>query len=277
MATRWLCVTSTESKEYPAVSVDMILRPFKHTTMPDKPSVPAIFLDDVGVISDPAVRAHEWPRFVAEFFAPLLGGPPERWSEANPIVYRSLEPTLVVGPGESDYITWFRDRHITWLRGMAAYVGVSAPIEDDACALLARKATEYITERVRAEYHGVNAAVTRLHGLGFTLFTASGQNSWELEGYLKGMGIRQCFRSLFGADLINQGKYSPEYFRRVFEATGVNPENSLVVDDNPKCLGWAATLGARTCLIGGSPTTDVAADVTVGALRELPEVLERPG
>ena len=122
----------------------------------------AIFMDDVGVMSDPALRAHEWPRLVAEFFVPVLGGRPEQWSEANPVVFRSLEPTLAIGPGESNYIKCYRARQITWLRGMAAYVGVSAPIDDHACALLARKATDYITQRARTEYQGVKAVGARL-------------------------------------------------------------------------------------------------------------------
>ncbi len=235
--------------------------------------VSVIFLDDVGVISDPALRAIEWPKLVGEFFTPLLGGRPEQWSEANSVVFRRFEPDLLVGPKGTDYLTWFRARHIAWMRGMAEYVGVSAPVEDEACALLARKATEYVSERARSEYQDVRGALARLRSLGFTLHTSSGQNSWELECILKAAGVRQCFNTLFGADLVNCWKYSEEYYRRILKSSGADPDSSLVVDDQPRCLQWAASLGAKTCLMKRNPGPDGAADLVVESLGQLAEVL----
>jgi hypothetical protein len=53
-------------------------------------SRPVMFLDDGGVINDPAVRRAQWYPLVAEFFVPRLGGTPEAWSAANQQVNRRM-------------------------------------------------------------------------------------------------------------------------------------------------------------------------------------------
>jgi FMN phosphatase YigB (HAD superfamily) len=110
--------------------------------------------------------------------------------------------------------------------------------------------------------------------MGFRIFTASGEHSRELDGYLRGMGIRQHFDVLYGPDLVNEGKYSAEYYRLVFEHAGITPQRALVVDDKPRHLAWASDLGARTCLVS-SPRHDAKVDFAVPMLADLPSLLRR--
>lgn len=237
--------------------------------------ITALFIDDGGVMNDNALRAPEWQRLVGEYFTPRLGGDITIWNEANRVVFARLEQILHVGPGEQDYITWFEDYQLRWLRDMVGFVGVTVPGNDAQCLELVWQASDYITQRVRSGYHGVVDAVRRLKRNGFTLFTSSGEHSRELEGYLKGMGIRDYFNTLYGSDIINQGKYSIEFYRRVFDHSGVVPEHALVVDDRLHNLIWAASLGAKTCLVGADPHHGGRVDMFIASLSDLPVALEK--
>lgn len=212
----------------------------------------AIFLDDGGVINDNGLRGAEWRRLVAEFFIPVLGGDRSSWMEANLVVFERLEPMLIGGPKGRDYGEWYDSFMLDWLREMTDHVGVDRPVDDADCIQLAWQASDYITSRVRSSFPGVDRAIRDLSGMGFRLFTASAEHSRELAGYLEGIGVRESFDCLYGPDLVNAGKISVDYYRRIFAHAGVSPEHALVVDDRLHNLDWAATLGATTCLITDS-------------------------
>ena len=235
--------------------------------------IDTLFLDDGGVMNDDTQRAPEWQRLVAEFFAPLLGGDLTSWVDANAVVFECLLPMLEAGPKGQEYDEWFDSTQLLWLRRMAAHVGVAVPADDAQCIRLAWQASDYVTLRVRASYPGAVEAIRMLHSMGFTLFTASGGHSRELHGYLSGMGVRECFDRLYGADLIKVGKNSAEYYHRLFKHSGVNPNHTLVVDNKPHCLAWASSLGATTCLVGAVHEHIAKANFTVGSLTELSSVL----
>ena len=240
-----------------------------------RPEITAIFIDDGGVMNDNELRGPEWQRLIAEFFVPLLGGNRASWAEANLAVIERLIPIFETGPKGQDYCAWDNAYRLNWLRGMAEHVGVTIPAEDAECLELSNRATDYITLRVRAAYPGATDAIRVLHNMGFTLFTASGEHSRELDGYLRGMGIRQHFTSLYGSDLVNTVKNSIEYYRRLFEHAGIAPNRALVVDDKPHLLTWANSLGAATCLVGTAQESGAKANFTVAKLGDLPSVLRK--
>lgn len=239
------------------------------------PEVTAIFIDDVGVMNDNALRGPEWQRLVAEYFAPRLGGDHATWAEANRVVFKRLEPFIIAGPGEQEYTAWHHTYWLLWLREMAAFVGVPMPEDDAQCLEIAWQSNDYVTERIHSTYPGATEAIHLLHRKGFILFTASGEHSRELEGYLKGMGIRSLFHTLYGPDIINYGKRSVEYYRRIFNHTGVIPNQALVVDDYPYALVWAASLGAKTCLVSPNLHQDAGVDLIISSLGNLPSALEK--
>jgi HAD superfamily hydrolase (TIGR01509 family) len=88
------------------------------------------------------------------------------------------------------------------------------------------------------------------------------------------MTVRDCFGRLYGPDLVNTPKEGPRYYERIFADAGVDPADAVVIDDFPGALAWAAAAGARTVLVAGVRGVGPA-DVTVGALSELPAVLAR--
>ena len=144
-------------------------------------------------MNDNRRRALQWQRLVGEFFTPLLGGTPEAWAEANRVVAAGpFDPTawrarLRAAP---DYASFERAYLLDWLRQMCALVGVPNPPAEESVDL-ARRAGSWIIRRVDAAFPGVVAAIRSLHNHGYTLHTASGESSVDLESYLDGMGVRE--------------------------------------------------------------------------------------
>ena len=242
---------------------------------PLMPEITALFIDDGGVLNDNALRGPAWQRLVADFFAPILGGDPTTWAEANRVVFERLWQFIIAGPQGQEYTVWYDTYQLRWLREMAAFARVAAPVDDAECLRLAWQAGDYITRRVRAAYPGAANAIHALRGTGRHLFTASGGLSRQLDGYLTGMGIREHFSTLYGPDLVNQAKDGIQYYRCIFAHAGVDPKHTLVVDDSLHVLAWARGAGAMTCLVSATSHQDPKADLTVTTLSDLPAALAR--
>jgi phosphoglycolate phosphatase-like HAD superfamily hydrolase len=239
--------------------------------------IAAIFIDDGGVMNDNALRGAQWQRLVAEFFVPRLGGDEPAWMEANRRFVDRMVPVWMerqAGIGvPDDFEAMVRDYAIDWMRSMCVDVGVACP-DDDECVGLSRQAGDFVIPRVRAAFPGAPEAVRALRLQGrWVLHTASGEASYELDGYLRGMGIREHFTTLYGPDLVVAVKGSDHYYPRVFADAGLAPGAAVVVDDSPAALGKAAEAGARTVLVrpGAAPG---GFDAVISRLAELPALLE---
>jgi HAD superfamily hydrolase (TIGR01509 family) len=224
-------------------------------------------------MSDNRVRGQQWQRLIGEFFAPLLGATPDAWTEANGAVITAiLEPVawrsrLESASGYADFLWRYR---LDWLASMCELVGVAMPPDEETVAL-SKRAERWVRPQVDAAFPGAAEAIRALHGSGYRLFTASGEPSEDLADYLTGMGVRERFEGLYGPDLVETFKNGHEYYERVFADAGVRAEESLVVDDSPMALAWAAEAGAATVLVGSAEVPSGTA--CIGRLRELPELL----
>jgi HAD superfamily hydrolase (TIGR01509 family) len=216
------------------------------------PHRPKLFIDDGGVMNDNSRRAPQFARLVGKYMPPRLGGPPEAWTAANTAAATALFERHFAHFNAHPYASWhaFWDEYeFEWLDGMCSKVGIAAPEDPVALRCLARECATYVTRRVRSALPGSVGAIRSLHRAGFTLLTASGEASWELDGYLTGMRVRACFDGhLYGPDQVDTAKFSPAYYERIFAHGGVNPADALVVDDSEQALNWAAGLGAHTVL-----------------------------
>jgi phosphoglycolate phosphatase-like HAD superfamily hydrolase len=135
--------------------------------------------------------------------------------------------------------------------------------------------TDYIIPRIRADFPGVTDAIRLLHSRGYTLHTASGAASYDLAGYLEGMGVRDCFTILYGPDLINTFKTGPHFYHGILAHSQVDPADALIIDDSRHAIAWAAEAGLRGVLVtpDGSRTSPHAI-ATISGLSELPALLE---
>jgi HAD superfamily hydrolase (TIGR01509 family) len=221
-----------------------------------------IFLDDGGVMNDNALRGPQWQRLVGQFLAPLLGGAPEAWAAANRAVVEEELAPMWVHP-VARYAEYREQDARAWLLGMCRRVGI-APPPDDEILLLYDRAAAWICPQVRSGIPGAVEAIRTLHGTGYRLMTASGEDSLSLDGYLTGMGVRGLFERLYGPDLIDTTKHGPPYYQRVLEDAGVAPKDALFVDDSPRAVAWVQTVGAQAVRVGEE----------IEALRDLPGWLE---
>jgi len=222
-------------------------------------------------------RALQWQRLVSEYFAPLLGGTPEAWREANRLVIErllDLERWRMRIRASSDYASFESSYQLDWLRGMCEVVGIAAPVEGE-CLELVRRADSYIIPRVRAAFPGVVDAIRILHRQGYTLHTASGESSLHLASYLDGMGVRECFGRLYGPDLIDTFKEGPQFYERIFADSGITPAEALVVDDSPYAIAWAAQTGVHTLLVAEEASAEAKAGLRISSLAQLPEILQQ--
>lgn len=212
----------------------------------------AVFLDAGGVLLDTQAMPGQWHRAVGRHLAPLLGGTPEQWAAANaaalePWIARLAEAARRAGPRKGS-----RDAHVAartaWLTDMCEHVGVAVPAEAET---VAEEATRVCGEQVRAPLDEAVAAVRGLRDAGYTLYTSTGQPSWEIGSYLRALGIEDLFERTYGCDLVDRWKTGPHYYRAISEDAGIDPRRAVTVDDKSIVLDWAKKVGMRTFLLGG--------------------------
>jgi beta-phosphoglucomutase-like phosphatase (HAD superfamily) len=133
-----------------------------------------------------------------------------------------------------------------------------------------------VTSNCRSWFGDAPEAIRALAAAGFTLNTASGEESGELHGYLSSMSVREHFSRLFGPDLVNAFKAGPVYYERAFVVAGLDPARCLVVDDSPEALGWAAAAGALTVLVDRDRTKRARFEGrAIDSLEALPALVEK--
>jgi beta-phosphoglucomutase-like phosphatase (HAD superfamily) len=239
-----------------------------------------IFLDDGGVMNDNRRRHTEWVRLVGEYFPARLGGAAAQWSAANTALVAGLWDRLFQGQAREGlvdtYHDWSRRYQLEWLRAMADHVGVATPENEDEALGLAVEAARFVTSNCCSWFEEAPAAIRSLSAAGFTLNTASGEESGELNGYLTSMSVREHFSHLFGPDLVNAFKAGPTYYERAFALADLDPALCLVVDDSPEALSWAAAAGALTVLVDRDGTKRSRFEgQAVDSLDALPPLIER--
>jgi beta-phosphoglucomutase-like phosphatase (HAD superfamily) len=239
-----------------------------------------IFIDDGDVLTDNVRRAAEWRRLIGEYLVPRLGGTPEAWAAANTTVFdaqlKRFFAWLAAQQG-APYENFFQSRQerVRWLSEMCEIVGVATPPPTE-CDALSRDLQEYIMPRVRAPMSGARAGVRTLHERGFPLATASGALSTELHHALNALGLRDYFPDdrLFGPDLVRAHKGTPEFYPRIFERASVQPRDALVIDNDPRMLDLAASIGAATAIVSNDGAQPHHANVR--SLAEVPSLLDTP-
>lgn len=210
-------------------------------------SLRVVFIDDGGVLNDNHSRAPQWRRLLGEYFVPRLGGTPEAWAAANVSAFERSWARFVARlaqAGESGGVDrWVRGERARWLSDMCERVGVPTPDNVESSAIAA---STWVSERVRSAIPGAADAVRALAQRGIVLHTASGGLSWELDPYLRGMGIREHFDRLYGPDLVDRYKNGPHYHAAILADSRTDPADAAVVDDSADARAWASSVGIRS-------------------------------
>jgi beta-phosphoglucomutase-like phosphatase (HAD superfamily) len=200
-----------------------------------------------------------------------------------PSVKRLSDPALANVPTFADFVSFYRYIQREWVHGMCVLVGVSLPSEDTHL-ILAACATAALAPRGQAALPGAVEAIRTLHGLGYSLHTASESASIKIAGYLEGLGLRDCFGCCYGADVINTFKDGPAYCARPFADAGISPAEAVVVGDSSQAVAWMAQSRARVALVRAGSAAEPRADQRepgavphITALADLPAFLQHRG
>lgn len=229
-----------------------------------------LLLDYHGVISDGDRLPEQWRTLLGEFFVPRFGGDPRAWGRANnKALARSLERARQISPTTDQEEARRLDR-IEWLHDMFQEVGIAGPSGEDADAV-ALEAIEYVIPRTNATVLGAASVLRTLHERGYVLYTASGDHSSSIDGYLRGLGVRDLFHETYGPNLFGVPKTGPRFYEALLAHAGVKAADAIAIDDDSTRLDWAAGLGVGTVLVSRdqSPT----AHQRVGTFAELCAVL----
>jgi HAD superfamily hydrolase (TIGR01509 family) len=227
---------------------------------------PVLFLDDGGVMSDNRIRGPQWRALLGPFLHDRYGGDPKRWSAINPSALRSAWETVTAR--SASYATqaaFHRDYAVLWTHGMFGGMGMTPP-PDDECERLVEESSLHVLSRISADIPGAVEAVRSLSAAGFASHTASGTLSAQLEAILGRMGVRDCFGTLYGPDLIDHPKGGPEYYQRIFADAGVDPANALVIESDPETCARAEAAGARAILVDVQRDSPTLAAVAAGLI-----------
>jgi len=112
---------------------------------------------------------------------------------------------------------------------------------------------QYVIPKIRSAIPGVIKSIKILFKRGFKLLKASEGVSEEIKMYLDGMGVKKCFSSFYGSDLINMSKSGKDYYSTIFKVLNLNPRNAIIIDDQPRFLEVALQTEAnviRSCISG---------------------------
>jgi phosphoglycolate phosphatase-like HAD superfamily hydrolase len=235
-----------------------------------------VFLDFDGTLSDPARFKHQYVREVGRILAPQFGGDDEAWASAVSDTLDVIDSEYSArfgGNPLAGYRDWLEPMRVRSVQHLFRRMNLSLP---EAAHQLAVETQFNALIMCDATYHGASEALTALYQNGYRVQIASGQESQYLIAALMGAGIESFTESKFGPDLIDCAKEGPEYFERVFEATGVLPGDTLVVDDHPDAIAWARSTGAPViqARLGPLPEYPAVDGVPVVTdLRKLPQLI----
>jgi beta-phosphoglucomutase len=87
------------------------------------------------------------------------------------------------------------------------------------------------------------------------LAICSGAARAEIEPVVAAAGIASCFQALVSSDDVSRGKPDPEGYVRAFAAIGVDPADSLVVEDTEAGIASARAAGVG-CVLALRGTLD---------------------
>jgi len=238
----------------------------------DLQSADLILIDDGGVMNDNNARSYQWKELIADYFIPIYGGSRVKWKEANQFALDNLlnrYNKIIMKNPIVDFNNYWKRELAQWVTDMFQIVNIAVPSEKNLF-MLAKRAGEWITLRIKAAYPGVVETIKDLYNNGFQLCTASGEVSWELNGYLTGMDIVECFQKLYGPDLINTAKASIFFYKKILQEMTVNPKKAILIDDSLWQVELASSMGIGTIhVLKESSCLSNKCNIHITSLKEL--------
>ncbi len=232
-----------------------------------------LFLDFDNTLSEKTELHRQYVEELSTLLVEGHGGEKEVWVRACAETLLKVGhdyETVFVGNPLAGFCAWLPKMRVQFVTDVFALAG--KPIPPDPLELATDFQFSALTS-CDATYPGAYEALDTLFRDGVRVQLASANDSEFLLAALIGAGIESFTESKFGPDLVDCAKEGPEFYTRIFDASGVAPEQALVVDDHPETLGWARAAGAKTVQTKLS-TQDVYPDDphALAILRGLPDL-----
>lgn len=153
-------------------------------------------------------------------------------------------------------------------------------LEDNAIELSPAEISAILIDRSRRFERRVAAgqvlfptaapAVRRL-GAHYKLGIASGSLRSEILGILNANALTSAFGAIVGCDEVERSKPAPDLYRAAVQRLGVDPRNSIAIEDSHWGITSAKAAGLRAIGITTSSAAHVLgmADIVVGSLDEI--------
>ncbi|HZO89979.1 MAG TPA: HAD family hydrolase [Chthonomonadaceae bacterium] len=216
-----------------------------------------VFIDFDNTLSDQFEFNLQYVREVGALLAPKYGGDAETWAQAATEMLEALEQDYLArfaGNPLGGYCAWLETVHTRAAEMLFARMGLPVPPNAKE---LARETQFNALIGCNAAFSGAHEALMTLFEEGYRTQMASGQESEWLLAALMGAGVESFTESKFGPDLVDCAKEGPEFYERIFAEVGVQPEETVVIDDHPDALRWAMQTGAKAIQAKLSPERHV--------------------
>jgi beta-phosphoglucomutase len=103
--------------------------------------------------------------------------------------------------------------------------------------------------------HGLVRQAVRFAATHVPLAICSGAARAEIEPVVEAAGLARCFRTIVSSDDVVHGKPDPEGYAKALAALGVDPVDSLVVEDTEAGIASARAAGVG-CVVALQTTLD---------------------
>jgi phosphoglycolate phosphatase len=119
-------------------------------------------------------------------------------------------------------------------------------------------------------FSGVRETIEELRTTGFRLGIATNGETSLTRGVLEALDALELFDVVVGADMVKEGKPSPDMVLKACELAGAPPEKTVYVGDQPTDAQAASHAGVAFIVgVGGAELLDAGADAVVDSVSEL--------
>ena len=207
-----------------------------------EPIFPSIQI--IEIADTPAVSAHMIRAVMFDMDGVLI--------DSEPVHKVALQAVLAAYglpvPGDADWEPVFlgrpdRDGLLDWFR-LHGIEHDPRPLMDDKQIFFAERFDELVTPHADGQW-----LARALAELGVPLALVSGARRNEIELTLERFNLRSLFQATVSADDVSVGKPDPEPYLRGAEALGVDPRETLVIEDAPAGMRAALAAGARVVVV----------------------------
>ncbi len=176
----------------------------------------------------------------------------------------------------SGYETWIKEERARALLDACQVMNISLKTSETPSELASRLQFEALTS-CNAAFPEAHATLQELFEMGVRIQMASSQESEYLLAALIGAGIESFTESKFGPDIVDCAKEGPEFYRRITSVIGANPRDSIVLDDQLRCLHWAKEAGIENLIWLRNDTSNSAPEgvCAIRTLNELPDIIRK--